>query len=105
MPVLKDKLQRQTAVNAYFSNKQLLFFLAVQGSYKCCFNLLSPHDALRHHFTSLKTDWIFLQPRLLKWKFPWNRFANTWNFFKFFKPHQVIFIHYKLRIATAIRGL
>ena len=25
------------------------------------FNPLSPHDALKHHFTSLKTDLIFLQ--------------------------------------------
>ena len=27
-------------------------------------NPLSPHDALKHHFTSLKTDLIFLQPRV-----------------------------------------
>ena len=33
-------------------------------------NPLSPHDALKHHFTSLKTDLIFLQPRVLKRKFP-----------------------------------
>ena len=33
-------------------------------------NPLSPHDALRHHFTSLKTDLIFLQPRVLERKFP-----------------------------------
>ena len=31
-----------------------------------CFNPLSPHDALRHRFTSLKTDLIFQQPRVLK---------------------------------------
>ena len=30
------------------------------------FNPLSPHDALKHHFTSLKTDLIFLQPRVLE---------------------------------------
>ena len=29
-------------------------------------NPLSPHDALMHHFTSLKTDVIFLQPRVLE---------------------------------------
>ena len=34
------------------------------------FNPLSPHDALKHHFTSLKTDLIFLQPRVLEQKFP-----------------------------------
>ena len=28
-------------------------------------NLLSPLDALKHHFTSLKTDLIFLQLRVL----------------------------------------
>ena len=31
---------------------------------------LSPHDAIRHHFTSLKRDLIFLQPRVLEQKFP-----------------------------------
>ena len=29
-------------------------------------NPLSPHDALKHHFTSLKTDLIFLQQTVLK---------------------------------------
>ena len=33
-------------------------------------NPLSPHDALKHHFTSLKTDLIFLQQRVLERKFP-----------------------------------
>ena len=28
--------------------------------------LLNPHDALKHHFTSLKTDLIFLQQRVLE---------------------------------------
>ena len=45
--------------------------------------LLSPHDALKHHFRSLETE----------------------QFSLFFHPPQIIFIHYKLRIATAIRGL
>ena len=27
-------------------------------------NLLSPHDALKHHFTSLETDLILLQQRV-----------------------------------------
>ena len=31
-------------------------------------NPLSPHDALKHHFTSLKTDLIFLQQRVLERK-------------------------------------
>ena len=29
-------------------------------------NPLSPHDALMHHFTSLKIELIFLQPRVLE---------------------------------------
>ena len=33
-------------------------------------NPLSPYDALKHHLTSLKTDLIFLQPRVLERKFP-----------------------------------
>ena len=32
-------------------------------------NPLSSQDALKHHFTSLKTDLIFLQPRVLERKF------------------------------------
>ena len=35
-------------------------------------NPLSPHDAIKHHFTSLKTHLIFLQRRVLEWTFPWN---------------------------------
>ena len=67
---------------------------------------LITHDALKHHFASLKTDLIFLQPRVLVRKFPWNWLTNrpTWQFFLILKPHQIIFIHYKSRIATAIRG-
>ena len=30
------------------------------------FNPLSPHAALKHHFTFLKTDLIFLEPRVLE---------------------------------------
>ena len=29
-------------------------------------NPLSPHDAINHHFTSLKTDLISLQPRVFE---------------------------------------
>ena len=29
-------------------------------------NPLGPHDTLKHHFTSLKTDLIFLQQRVLE---------------------------------------
>ena len=69
------------------------------------FNPLSPRDALKNHFTSLKTDLIFQQLRILDWKFLCNWFTNTWQFSLIFHPLQVIFIHYKSRIAAAIRGL
>ena len=68
-------------------------------------NPLSPHDALKHHFTSLKTDLISQHLWVLERKFLWNWFTNTWQLLLFFKPHQIIFTHYKSRIATAIRGL
>ena len=70
-----------------------------------CFNPLSPHDALKHHLTSLKKNSIFLKQMALERKFPWNWFTNTCQFSLLFHPHQIIFIHYKSRIATAIRGL
>ena len=68
-------------------------------------NPLSPHEALKHLFTSPKTESIFLQQRVLERKFPSYWFTNTWLFSLIFKQHQVIFTHYKSRIATAIRGL
>ena len=63
-------------------------------------NPLSPHDALKHHFTFLKIELIFLQLGVLVWKSKWNWFTNTWQFSLIFKPHQIIFIHYKSRIAA-----
>ena len=33
-------------------------------------NHLNPDDAIKHHFTSLKTDLIFLQQRFLEQTFP-----------------------------------
>ena len=68
-------------------------------------NPLSPHDALKHNFTSQKTYLIFRQLGVLERRLPWNCFTNTWQFSFIFKPHLVIFIHYKSRIATAIHGL
>ena len=69
------------------------------------FNPLSPHDALNHHFTSLKTDLIFLQLGVLERKFPWNWFYQYLEFSLIFKPHNVIFIHYKSEIVAAIPDL
>ena len=40
-------------------------------------NPLSPRDALKHHFKSLKTDFIFLQVKVLEGKFQWNYLTNT----------------------------
>ena len=68
----------------------------------CCFNPLSPHDALKHHFTFLETDLIFLS--VSERKLSWNCFTNTWQFSLIVKPHQIIFILYKSGIAEAIRG-
>ena len=34
----------------------------------------------KHHFTSLRTHLIFLQPRVLERKFPWNWLNKTWQF-------------------------
>ena len=84
------------------------FALLLANSFQIVIHLinpLNPHDALKHHFTSLRTDLIFLQLRVLERKFPSSWFTNTWQFSVIFKPHQIIFIHYKLRIATAICGL
>ena len=69
-------------------------------------NPLSPHDALKHNFTSLETYLIFLQLGVLEQKFPCKWFSNTWQFSVIFKPHQIIFIHYKSRIANSgLKGL
>ena len=58
------------------------------------FNPLNPHDALKHHFTSLKTDLIFQQPRVLERKFP----KNNDNFLYFFT-------HFKSSSSTTSREL
>ena len=52
-------------------------------------NPLSPHDALKHHFTSMKTDWIYQQPRFSERKSPWNWFTNTWQFSLIFKSNHL----------------
>ena len=46
-----------------------VFILSFSDYITCIFNPLSPHDALKHHFTSLKTYLIFSQPRVLENKF------------------------------------
>ena len=41
--------------------KKDAFFSGDKGTNRVTVNPLSPHDALKHHFTSLKTGLIFLQ--------------------------------------------
>ena len=69
------------------------------------FNPLSPHDALKHHFTSLKTDLIFYNQGFLDKNFHETGLKLHGNFYIFFHPLQIIFIHYKSRIVIAIRSL
>ena len=42
-------------------------------------NPLSLHDALKHHFTSLKTDLIFLQPRGFRNTISTKLLTDTWQ--------------------------
>ena len=63
---------------------------------------LSPRDAIKHHFTSLTT---YLRPSVLERNFHETGLSIHGHFSLLFHPHQVIFIHYEPRIATAIRGL
>ena len=65
---------------------------------------LNPHDALKHHFESLKNDLISWNLGVLKRKILWNCLKITVYVF-ICHQLQVIFIHFKSRIATAIRGL
>ena len=51
--------------------------------YTCLFNPLSPYDALKHHFTSLKTDLIFLQQRVLGQNFHETNLPIHGNFLQF----------------------
>ena len=47
------------------------------------FNPLNPHDALKHHFTSLKTDFIFLQQMAWNENFHGNGYQYMAIFFNF----------------------
>ena len=62
------------------------------------FNPLSPHDALKHHFTSLKTDLIFLQLGDLERKFPETGLPIRGNFLYFLN-------HIKSSSSTTSREL
>ena len=87
----------ETHVNCLKSTSR--YNIIVIGNMDCTWTLLTlnplgSHDASKHHFTSLKTDLIFLQPRVLEQKFPWNWFTSMWQFSLIFHPPQAFFIHY-----------
>ena len=56
----------------------------------------SPHDALKHNFTSLKTGVNSLQLGVSEWKFLWNWFRIHCNFLNFFT-------HFKSSSSTTSR--
>ena len=69
-----EKVRNAININIYIDEKQtspLLNYWIIQASTENYFvNPLRPHDALKHHFTSLKIHLIFLQSRVLERKFP-----------------------------------
>ena len=65
-------------------------------------NPLSPHDALKHYFSSLKNGLISWNLVVLEQKQSWNCFKSNRIFFV---CHPLLAIFCKSRIATAIRGL
>ena len=60
----------------WFNLSCIVLIFALMSRY---INPLGPHDALKHHFTSLKTDLIFIQIRNFEWKFSRNWFTNKWQ--------------------------
>ena len=67
-------------------------------TYKLLFNPLSPHDVLKHHFTSLKTYLIFPQLRVFKLNFIESGLPIHGNFLYFFT-------HIKSSSSTTSREL
>ena len=61
-------------------------------------NPLTPRDAIKHHFTSLKTDPIFLQPRVVERNFHETGLLIHGNFLLFFT-------HFKSSSSTTSREL
>ena len=62
------------------------------------FNPLNPHEALKHHFTSLKTDLILLQQRVLEQNFHETNLPIHGNFLQFLS-------HMKSSSSTTSREL
>ena len=67
-------------------------------TYKLSYNPLSPHDVLKHHFTSVKTDLIFPQLRVFKLNFIESGLPIHGNFLHFFT-------HIKSSSSTTSREL
>ena len=68
------------------------------------FNPLSPNDALQHHFIP-EHRLTFPTTKGFRMKLSMKLVYQYVAIFFNFHPLQIIFIHYKSRIATAIRGL
>ena len=82
-------------IDYYFT----LFFAKLSQSFKPLIKAL--------FYIPKKTDSIVLQLTVLEEKLPRNCMVHQYMviFFNFQTIHQIISIHYKSRIATAIRGL
>ena len=48
---------------------------------------LKPSRCIKASFYIPENKLNFPITKVLEWKFPWNRFTNTWQFSVFFKPH------------------
>ena len=79
-----------TRVKAWVGDIRINVHLKFILSWDCVYRLINPsrrHHALKHHSTSQKTYFIFLQPRVLESIFPWNWFTNIWQSSLIFHPH------------------
>ena len=63
-----------------------------------------PSRYIKASFYILKNRFNFPTTRGFRMTISMKLFQNTWQFSIIFNPLQVIFIHYKSRLATAIRG-
>ena len=60
---LKKIMNDASSENIYANSENIACTVYNNLTSQHGFDPLSPHDALKHHFTSLKTDLIFLQIR------------------------------------------
>ena len=64
-----------------------------------------PYRCIKASFYIHENKFNFPPTRGFRTTIPMKPVYNTWQFSLIFHPLQIIFIHYKSRIATAIRGL